>query len=651
MVVMKNGETENRTIYIADGSCDSIISCASKSSAISSCTETSAGECVCEETCVGKSTISSTCREIPSAGCICAEKWVMKMFLSGDVDEDNKLSKEETWAFYDGKPCVDSYTVGVTKGAENMPVTFSGGKCVDASSDDDTTDPWCSIKVTSDGDHLKGFWKYCERAGFNAAWMKAMKFDLDNDAMLSLQEVIAFEDATFGSGASSSINLQPQQEESEVLTHLRAQLNDADVVDLSKDFQTNSRFNKSAGAVKVQKAFNHFNEKSGNEMLSVMVIENGLKVAEFYGKDENGQDITADSLIYVFSATKTVMALLIGQMLKDYADKISYESTLEEIFPNKFSETCTGRGFWGTAQCFGQVEEKKPITLLSLLTMTSGLHDCVDNILINGLDTSTMGGVGVHDTLNQVYFKQTFLLAFCDSWYGVCQDGAEYCSAENWHYVLANNILSYILKQITTKAPNEYIKEKIIPGLGIEESEYKWCTNSEGVGHSLHGLMLTTTGMAKIGQLYLQRGRTNYGQTESEIVTKDFMNDLHFNKLVKKYVRTNPDKNVHDYLDTDCNAENYECGNEWYEAPFYSFFTHIDVHRGTYCAVGVAGKIICWMPEKSRVIVIARTLVDLREDCDFSLVTRVLSELEDLEAMELLHYISGEIDGPYDFMN
>ena len=143
MVVMKNGETENRTIYTADGSCDSIISCASKSSVISTCKETSAGECVCEGKCVGKSTISSTCREIPSAGCICAEQWIMKMFLSGDVDEDDKLSKEETWAFYNGKPCVDYYTVGVTVGAENKLVTFSGGKCVDASSDDCTTDPWC----------------------------------------------------------------------------------------------------------------------------------------------------------------------------------------------------------------------------------------------------------------------------------------------------------------------------------------------------------------------------------------------------------------------------------------------------------------------------------------------------------------------------
>merc|ERR1740124_1532988 len=545
-VLNAKGELVERIFYIPDESCEIIPSCKSKSSDISLCQETTSGECVCEATCIAKSTLTSTCKE-NSLGCICAEPWIMNMFSQGDANEDGKISKRETLNFYERTGCVESFVVD----------GFTYKECTTEGYPEDTADlekfPWCSTKVDSAGAHIDGFFKFCGQQGFSNEWDKALEFDSNKDKMLSIDEVIAFEDAFYG----SSRMLPDERQQPEIIRALRQQFNDAHVIDLDKDFATNSLFNRSSGALRVKKAFKAFNKmEHGDELLSVMVIENGIKVVEFYNEDRG---VTADSEIYMWSATKTVMSLLIGQMLKEYSNNISYGSTMAEIF-TEGAKTCK-LGSWPfdyEVECFHKQAEKKKMTLIQLLTMTSGSHDCIDDVFFGAEDLGSLGGVGVKDSFHSTYYKESFFISACDDYYGKCYEGLETCSAEEYHYTLANNVLSYVVKRITDMNPQDYFKTKLTKQLGIHEEDYTWCTNDEGVGHALHGLKMTTPGMAKIGQFYLQQGRTKIGNQESDIVTKEYMDDLHFNKLVKKYVEYE-NEHLHNYTtDDECRPGNYD---------------------------------------------------------------------------------------------
>lgn len=639
----ETGEPEERTYYTFDPSCARILSCEDTSSDISLCQENAAGECVCEKTCIAKSTLSTICSET-SSGCVCAEAWIMNMFAVGDTNKDKKLSEEEIFEFYERSPCAESYIYeGVTYDDE----------CTTAGLPEDAVVkyPWCSTKVDNDGNHVKGFWKYCERDGFLNEWTNAQTFDGNEDNMVSIDEVIAFEAACYGSARSR--NLQDIQDirGGAVLRQIRQQLNDAHVINLHEDFPKNPLSNQSSGAMRVKRAFDAFNARNNNEILGVMVIENGINVAEFYNE---ANLVTNKSQFYVWSVTKTVFSLLIGQMLKDHPE-VSYETTLPDLLPEA-GATCSS-WLWGDYECYHQQEAKQNITLLQLITMSSGTHDCGNLWLL--YDKLSLGGQSATDALDLLYYKEKGTgCPLFDNWYGQCYDDTpdDFCSGENWHYVPANNLLSYIVLHITGMAPQDYIKTKLTQELGFSDSDYEWCENGEGVASAFHGMKMTLPAMAKIGQFYLQQGRARIGDIESDMVTNEYMNDVHFKNLVNKYVvEPDPGFSSQYYNETTQNCvpedNNYDCSNNNYWPPFYSHFTHVDIVRGNYCAVGIAGKIICWTPRTKRVIVIAFDSDDLDTACDQSMFRLISGGTHNYEAMDLFQYIDAGLDGntEYDF--
>ena len=634
-----SGEPEERVYYTTDPSCDRILSCEEKSSDILSCQQNAAGGCVCEKTCVAKSTLSVTCSEL-SSDCVCAAAWIMNMFANADTDKDEKLSQEEVYKLYDRTSCVESFVYD--------GVTYE--ECTTAGYSEDTVIkyPWCSVKVDNEGNHVLGSYKYCDKDGFINEWMTAISFDANGDNMLSIAEVIAFEEATYGSQRS----LNEDARQGDFLSVIRQQLDSAFKINLNEDFPTNFLSNWSSGALRVKKAFDHFNERNNDQLLGVMVIENGINVAEFYNK---ARGVTRKSKFYVWSVTKTVLALLIGQMLKEHPE-ISYETTLPELLPEA-GESCYS-WFWGSYECYHRQEAKQEITLLQLITQSSGMHDCGN--LYNLYDKLSLGGTSATVALDLLYYKERNIRCplgdWSRSWYGQCYDDTpdSLCSGENYHYILASNILSYIMLHITGMAPQDYIKTKLTRELGLSDSDYEWCDNGEGVGSALHGMKLTLPTMAKIGQFYLQQGVARVDDTEPDMFTRKYMNDIHFDNLIKKYVVEPSSFSSKYYNATTQNCvpeENkYDCGNNGYEVPFYSHFVQVDIVRGNYCAIGTAGKIICWTPRKKRVVVIAFDSQDLDSECDQSLL-RLASGLGHLEAMDLFQYIDAGLDGgeEYDF--
>eukprot|EP00546_Thalassionema_frauenfeldii_P018624 CAMPEP_0178904242 /NCGR_PEP_ID=MMETSP0786-20121207/5591_1 /TAXON_ID=186022 /ORGANISM="Thalassionema frauenfeldii, Strain CCMP 1798" /LENGTH=286 /DNA_ID=CAMNT_0020575677 /DNA_START=165 /DNA_END=1025 /DNA_ORIENTATION=- len=282
--------------------------------------------------------------------------------------------------------------------------------------------------------------------------------------------------------------------------------------------------------------------------------------------------------------------------------------------------------------------------------MTSGMHDCGNPTNIGGVDT--LGGRTAWRALHLLYYKQTNV--FCPlnrHWYGQCTEKTEdKCSAEGYHYILASNLLSYILKDRTGMGPEEYVMTKLAPKLGLDESDIEWCENPDGVGSGYHGLKLTLSAMAKIGQFYLQGGKARVDETEADMLTtEEYMNDVHYGNIVDKYVNEFP-TNTYPQPDCELTENRYDCGNKDFGAAYYSHFIHVDVERGNYCAVGAAGKLICWSPRNNRVIAITYHQRDIDSSCGMSLISMALG-VGNEEAMELYQYIDAGLDGgePYDF--
>lgn len=103
-------------------------------------------------------------------------------------------------------------------------------------------------------------------------------------------------------------------------------------------------------------------------------------------------------------------------------------------------------------------------------------------------------------------------------------------TGNKFEYLLAGNLLSYVIKERTRMTPEELAKTRVFPLLGISDKDYVWQSNRDGMSYSWHGLFMTVRAMAKLGALYLQRGRSNVNHS---IVSESFVLDSSRGTLVK----------------------------------------------------------------------------------------------------------------------
>jgi len=95
-------------------------------------------------------------------------------------------------------------------------------------------------------------------------------------------------------------------------------------------------------------------------------------------------------------------------------------------------------------------------------------------------------------------------------------------TGNEFEYLLGGNLLSYVIKERTRMTPEEFIKTKAFPLMGIADEDFVWQRNRDGMSYSWHGLFMTVRAMAKLGMLYLQRGHPNANDT---IVEESFVID------------------------------------------------------------------------------------------------------------------------------
>lgn len=170
------------------------------------------------------------------------------------------------------------------------------------------------------------------------------------------------------------------------------------------------------------------------------------------------------------SMCKSITGMAIGMLIEE--EKLKLDENIYDIFPDHIN---------AFSKIFRPV-----ITVENLLTMTSGVT------------FNESGIVSGNDWLG------SFLNASVNG-----QSGTEF------QY---NSLNTYVLSAIVTKRTGETLTEYLTPRLfgplGI--TKYYWETCPKGITKGGWGLFLCAEDMAKLGQLYLQRGKWNGQQLVSE---------------------------------------------------------------------------------------------------------------------------------------
>jgi len=324
----------------------------------------------------------------------------------------------------------------------------------------------------------------------------------------------------------------------------------SEYLDLSQDFQEAPViYNNNEGATVLLEAAT--NSKAllnfENLVMGYLVVENGLKVAEYYNPSYNMTNTTINA---IYSVNKSFTGLCFGIM--EYLGLIALNETLLDIWP------LTSHG-----DMWNQVSEanlRQAITIESLLVHTSGFDDPA----LDSIDFQNLGGSNLTDALN---FPQ---------YLGDDQVG-------KFAYLAFANILSYVVYERTGRPIQEFMQENYFDLIGISPDEYSWATNQEGMGYSRNGLSLSIPQMAKWGQTYLQNGFVN---NMSIIVAADWVERATTSKVEM------PESDLL-YQALDSQGKLYY----GYMLPLWMD----DGQLSHYCAYGASGQWICVWPKLSRV--------------------------------------------------
>ena len=170
------------------------------------------------------------------------------------------------------------------------------------------------------------------------------------------------------------------------------------------------------------------------------------------------------------SMCKSITGMAIGMLIEE--EKLKLDENIYDIFPDHIN---------AFSKIFRPV-----ITVDNLLTMTSGVT------------FNESGIVSGNDWLG------SFLNASVNG-----KPGTEF-----QYNILNNYVLSAIVTKRTGETLTEYLTPRLFGPLGI--TKYYWETCPKGITKGGWGLFLCAEDMAKLGQLYLQRGKWNGQQLVSE---------------------------------------------------------------------------------------------------------------------------------------
>jgi CubicO group peptidase (beta-lactamase class C family) len=318
------------------------------------------------------------------------------------------------------------------------------------------------------------------------------------------------------------------------------------ILDLSKDIPTAEDWNTSKASVELQNVI----QSQFPQVLSYVVVDNGLKVAEFY--DSATGKVNETTLQHAFSVTKSWTSLLIG--ILQFMNKISVKETLENIWKDE------NNSIWPLVN---NSNFRKNITVEELLTMTSGCDDPPIDVNASrySLEEGTHAGINLIEVLN----------------YPTCNS-----SQKGFFNYMNDNILSYVILERSGMRPQQFAGKYLMPYLGMTNTTWEWLKNLDGVAYASAGLSTTTLNYAKFGLLYLQNGFASDGK---QIISKAWIDNSTVSHFVPK-----------------------ELPQGWFHvnqstAVSYGYRFWLFDNR-TYCAYGAGGHYVCIWNDLNRVLAV-----------------------------------------------
>ena len=272
---------------------------------------------------------------------------------------------------------------------------------------------------------------------------------------------------------------------------------------------------------------------------SIMILKHGEVV---YEKWLNGQ--SAETPHQMYSVSKTFTATAVGLAINE--GKLNLSDPVVKFFPDKLPAE--------------QSDNLKAMTVRDLLTMTCG-HDVEPN----------------SQNRDSVDWVEGFL-----AWPVIHKPG---------EYYLYNSIGTYMLSAIVQKVTGEklidYLDTRLFQPLHIARPE--WDESPQGINCGGWGLQLKTEDMAKMGQLFLQKGIWNGKQ----IVPADWLKEMSSYQVPSAPAGTRFDELEKAGLNKD--------NNDWVQGYGYQMWI---CRHNAFRADGFAGQYIMVFPDRDAVLVL-----------------------------------------------
>ncbi len=303
-------------------------------------------------------------------------------------------------------------------------------------------------------------------------------------------------------------------------------------------------------------------EQDNIQIESITIIRNGYIVSDIYLNPlfpKNTKHV-------IHSCTKSIMSALVGIAIeKGYITDVNVP--VLDILDYEVSQNGD--------------ERIKQLTVKNLLTMQTGLHS-QDNYLYQ--------------------WRGLFEMQHTDDWTGYILDlPFEADPGTRFDY---SNMSSFLLSAVVSKATGmsslSFAQEYLFTPLGIED--VRWENSPKGIGIGWARMWLKPHDMAKIGLLYLQKGKWADTQVIPEAWVEESLN-AHSSPKKYRYV-----------YNEEINIDFGLSGGSWvmtnFARPFadgYGYQWWLD-KSGMYSAIGVGGQFIMVVPEENLVIVFTSKL-------------------------------------------
>ena len=192
-------------------------------------------------------------------------------------------------------------------------------------------------------------------------------------------------------------------------------------------------------------------------------------------------EISTDTLHDTRSATKSVTALLVGELLEDNAD-LDVNDRIADLLPTRFNDLPPD-------------DLRRNITIRDLLTMRSGF----------ACDDWVPASLGHEDKMYQ-----------SDDWVGFfLSQPLSHESGEHFSYCTGGVLLlGELIEEVSEQSISSFAQERLFAPLNIVDA--KWETTPEGGTDTGGHLRLTSSDFHKIGILMSRRGRWGGQQIISE---------------------------------------------------------------------------------------------------------------------------------------